>query len=104
VSQKAAAADLAKQPWTTSGLGMAMMPDLLSKTPPYIESVRAGSPVANAGLNSDDLVLFIGDTMVRSLRDLRNELRKNENADDLSITVLRGQALVPVTVSPNFEE
>ncbi len=97
-------AELAKNPWTLSDLGMQLMPDLLSKTPPYIESVFADSPVGKSGLRPDDLVMFVGDKLVRSLQDLRNELRKVENADDISITVLRNQQLIPVNISPEFDD
>lgn len=39
--------------------GIVLVPDVLDKTPPYIEEVIPGSPAAKAGLRPDDLIVFV---------------------------------------------
>ena len=91
---------LAKSPWTDQAMGIRMVPNLLIKTPPFIESVVSDSPGDAAGLKSDDLIMYVGTVMIRSWRDLAGELKKIEDQDDLQITVLRDRELVPVTLEP----
>ena len=94
---------LAKSPWTDRAMGLRLVPNLLIKTPPFIESVFAGKPAAIAGLQSDDLIMYVGPVMIRSYRDLAGELKKIEDKDDLQVTVLRDRELVPVTLEPMVE-
>ena len=39
--------------------GIILVPDVLDRTPPYIEEVVPGSPAARTGLRPDDLIVFI---------------------------------------------
>jgi serine protease Do len=39
--------------------GIILVPDVLERTPPYIEEVIPGSPAAKAGLKPNDLIVFI---------------------------------------------
>ncbi|MCS6977130.1 MAG: S1C family serine protease [Gemmatales bacterium] len=39
--------------------GIVLIPDILDRTPPYVEEVVPGSPAARAGLRPDDLIVFI---------------------------------------------
>lgn len=39
--------------------GIVLVPDILDRTPPYVEEVVPGSPAARAGLRPDDLIVFI---------------------------------------------
>lgn len=93
-------ASLAKSPWTIGQTGILFVPDVLPKTPPFVEAVNDGSVAAGAGIQSDDLVMYIGTTLIRSFRDLAANLKKIEDQDDLQITVLRNQKLIPLTLEP----
>src|SRR5690606_3588669 len=55
-------------------LGIILIPNVLPKTPPFIDQVRADSPAAREGLQPDDLILFVDDRLVSSSRALRDEL------------------------------
>ncbi len=54
----------------STGYGVVLVPDVLERTPPYVEAVRAASPAAAAGLKADDLIVLVGDHLVQSLHAL----------------------------------
>ncbi len=71
-------------------LGIRLVPDVLDRTPPFVEYVRAGSPAARAGLRPDDLVLLLGDQLIQSCSALREELEYIDLDGEVPLTVLRG--------------
>jgi S1-C subfamily serine protease len=75
-------------------LGVTLVPDVLEHTPPYIDDVRPNSPAAKAGLQRDDLVIFIDDTLVNSCRSVNDELSRRDRSDAVKWVVKRGQELV----------
>jgi serine protease Do len=74
-------------------LGILPVPDVLERTPPYVDLVRPGSPAAGAGLRPDDLILLVGDRLVQSCAALREELATIDFEDPVTITVLRDKDL-----------
>ena len=59
------------------------------------------SPSAAAGLMADDLIVYVNQQVVRSQKQLMDELQAVDNADRLSIVVLRNNQLQPVTIVPS---
>ena len=49
----------AARPATLAALGIMLVPDVLERTPAFVDQVRPGSPAARAGLLPDDLVLLV---------------------------------------------
>ncbi len=86
-------------PLTLEALGIVLVPDVLERTPPYVELVRAGSPAEKAGLQSDDLIVLLGDQLVQSCKLLRADLECVDAFDSVKITVLRGRDLMEFTLS-----
>jgi serine protease Do len=86
-------------PLTLEALGIVLVPDVLERTPPYVDLVRAGSPAEKAGLQSDDLVVLLGDQLVQSCKLLRVNLESVDAFDSVKITVLRGRDLMEFTLS-----
>lgn len=76
--------------------GIVMVPDVLFRTPAFIDSVRRGSDAAAVGLRADDLVLFVNGELLQSCRDLRRALGRLEAGGKLKLVVRRGDVLVPV--------
>jgi serine protease Do len=79
-------------------LGVVLIPDVLERTPPYVEQVRPGSPGEKAGIRSDDLIVLMGDQLVQSCKFLRAGLDYIDFQDPVKLTILRGQDLIEVTL------
>lgn len=85
-------------PMTLELLGIVLVPDVLSKTPPYVDRVRPGSPAAKAGLRADDLIVFLNDATINSGQLLRDELQLIDRIDEVRLVVLRGNELIKVSL------
>jgi serine protease Do len=77
-------------------LGLVMVPDVVYRTPAYVESVVPGSPAAKAGVVTEDLVVFVNDELVQSNRTLKTILGRIESGDTLRLVVRRKEKLVPL--------
>jgi len=93
-----------QQALSLSVLGLLTVPDVLQRTPPYVDQVEAGSPAAKAGLQADDLVVFVGDHLVQSCKALQKELEYVDRDDPVQITVLRGKELKRFVLQSGGEE
>lgn len=80
-------------------LGLLLVPDVLERTPPFVDLVRPQSAAARAGLMPDDLVLFVNDRLVQSCKALRAELERIDRLDGVRLTVIRGQQLIEVQLA-----
>ena len=87
-----------QEPVTLALLGIVLVPDVLHKTPPFIDSVRNSSPAAKGGLRPDDLILFVNDQIISSASMLREELSLIDRIDEVRLIVQRGQELVNVSL------
>lgn len=84
--------------------GIIPLPDVLDQTPAYIDGVAPGSPAEKAGVKADDLVMFVDDQLVQNLAQFRRELARWPAEKPVSLLVLRGGRLVPVTLEPRPEK
>jgi S1-C subfamily serine protease len=92
--------DRPDHPADLASLGLVLVPDVLERTPPYVDLVRSGSPAAVSGLKPDDLVVYLGENIVQSCKNLREELARLERDAELRVVVMRGQELVEVVIKP----
>jgi serine protease Do len=81
-------------------LGMILVPDLLDRTPPFIESVAAESPAARAGLRADDLVIAVGGQAVASRAAVQQALAVLATGDPVRLAVVRDGAIVECDLGP----
>jgi S1-C subfamily serine protease len=82
-----------------SSLGLVLVPDVLERTPPYVDLVRANSPAAAAGVRPDDLIVFVGENLVHSCSGFHNELEHVERGTPVKLVLMRGQELLEVELS-----
>jgi serine protease Do len=91
-------------PMDTGVLGINLVPDVLERTPAYVDQVRPGTAAARAGLQPDDLILLVGNHLTQSCKALRKELEMIDRADAVKITILRGQNLVEVRLQAGADD
>jgi len=80
-------------------LGALLVPDVVRRTPAYVELVEDGSPGAAAGLLTGDLIVLVDGDLVPSIRDLIARLALAEPGEPLDLVVRRGAELIPLTVT-----
>jgi serine protease Do len=88
------------EPWTLQQLGVRLVPEVLSNTPPFIDAVQPASPASKAQLRPDDLILFVNNVVVPSCTGMQEQMSLIDRIDPLRLTVQRGQELVEVMVEP----
>jgi serine protease Do len=59
------------------------------RAPPYIDRVSADSPASKAGLKPDDLILSLGGTPVRRVRDCESEFAKLRPGEETTVVYKR---------------
>ncbi len=76
--------------------GFLLVPDVVERTPAFIDSIQPETAAAKAGLKPDDLLLFINDELIQSCRTLHDVVGRLEPGDRLRLVVRRGNELVTV--------
>jgi serine protease Do len=76
--------------------GLVMVPDVIVRTPAFVDKVLTGSAAEKAGLKPNDLVLFADEQLVQSCRSFQELLGKLEAGDTLKLVVRRSGNLVPI--------
>jgi serine protease Do len=79
-------------------LGIVLVPDVVMRTPPYIDRVLPNSPAAKAGLRPDDLVVMIESQVTASCRDTHELVGRLEQDAEVRVGVLRGDVFTEVTL------
>ena len=86
-------------PLTLDHAGLVLVPNVLDKTPPYVERIVPGSPAERAKLRPDDLILYADGTLIPSQSALIEKLSYMDQDDVVSLTVLRDGQLVELTLN-----
>jgi S1-C subfamily serine protease len=87
-------------PHTLTLIGITLVPDVLTKTPPYIDQIDDGSIAQRSGLLSNDLILLVNSQRIDSQATLRSFLATIDQNDSYTMLVQRGQELVQIEVKP----
>lgn len=78
---------------TLAGLGIRLVPEVVEKTPPYVDGVVDDSRAARADVQPDDLILFLNGKPIQSCEEFRQELEWIDEADKIKCTFLRQETL-----------
>ena len=89
----------ADQP-TMADYGIVLVPNVIERTPPYVDRVVADSAADRAGVRPDDLIVGIGGRSVASRRDFERFLAASVPGEPLEITILRGKELLRISLQP----
>jgi serine protease Do len=90
--------DRPANPLSLAALGIVLVPDVVTRTPPYIDRVVANSPAAAAGLRPDDLLVMIDSQVASSCRQAMHSIERLERDATVRIGVLRGEQFLEVTL------
>lgn len=90
--------DRPDRPLSLHALGIVLVPDVVNRTPPYIDRVLPSSPAARAGLQPDDLVVMIGPHVASSCRDAVKLIERLEQDEPVRIAVLRDEQFLDFTL------
>ena len=94
------ASDLPERPATFASLGIRLVPNVVPRTPPYIDVVLPDSPAETAMLEPNDLVIAVGGMRTGTRDDVEQALLRMPIDESVRITLLRGNRLVDVELGP----
>jgi serine protease Do len=73
--------------------GMKFVPNVLERTPPYVDELIPGSPAAKAGVMVNDLVSFIDGEPIYSIKGFNEYMRRTRSDTVIRLEVRRGDNL-----------
>ncbi len=85
-------------------LGIILVPDLLDKTPPFVESIIPNSTAAQACVQPDDLLIAVGGKAVASRTAVQGALGRLAEGDPVLLTVVRQGSIVDLDLGPLQKE
>ena len=65
----------------------------------YVDQVQPGTPAAEAGLQTDDVIVAVNDVPIESMSDLVLEIRNLAVGEEVTVTYIRGSAEETVQVT-----
>ncbi len=75
------------------GIVLVLSPAGLTSTPPYVEEAPAGTPAAKAGLQPDDLILYVEGESVPTIKAFRETMKQYPPGVEVTIQLQRGNKL-----------
>ncbi|MGO8746739.1 MAG: S1C family serine protease [Thermoguttaceae bacterium] len=78
---------------TPALLGLVLVPDVMERTPPFVDEVLPDSSAAKVGIQPDDLIVLVENRLVPSCKMFCSELGYIDCEDKVKITVLRAQEM-----------
>jgi S1-C subfamily serine protease len=85
-------------PLALADLGLVLVPNVLERTPPFVDSVLSDSPAAKAGVRADDLIVVINKQLVQSCNAVNSELGQLPLDEEVKLVLLRAGELTEVTL------
>jgi len=73
--------------------GIKFVPNILERTPPYVDELFPNSPAAKSGVQINDLVSFIDGEPIYSIKSFNDFLRKTRPGTTIRLEVRRGDNL-----------
>ncbi|MFL5339518.1 MAG: S1C family serine protease [Gemmataceae bacterium] len=76
--------------------GIILVPNVVERTPPFVDGVRPDSPAAKAGLQPDDLIVYVDGEPVTSIKAYKEYMAKTQPGMPLKLEIRRGDKLIAV--------
>jgi serine protease Do len=84
-------AERPEEPLSFGMLGVVLVPDVVTRTPPFIDRVLPESAAARAGLRPDDLIVMVDAQVTTSCREAAELIARYEKHAPIRVSVLRDQ-------------
>jgi serine protease Do len=78
--------------------GIVLVPDVVQRTPPFVEELIPNSPGAKAGLRPDDLIVYVEGEQVVSVKEFREIMDRYPPGTELKFEVRRGDKLTTLSL------
>lgn len=79
--------------------GITFVPNVVERTPPYVEAVVPESPAAKAGLRPDDLIVYVDGEPIVSIASFRTIISRSRPGTTLKLEIRRGDKLMTVDLT-----
>jgi serine protease Do len=79
--------------------GIVFVPNVVERTPPYVEDVTPDSPAAKAGLRPDDLIVYLDGEPVNSIAAWMDMIDRIRPGTLIKLEVRRGDKLVSLELT-----
>lgn len=76
--------------------GIVLVPNVVDRTPPYVDLLIPGSPGQKAGLKPDDLIVYVDGLPVSSINMYREIVDRYRPGSEIKLEVRRGDKLTTV--------
>ena len=80
----------------TARFGLTMLPNVVERTPAWIDTVAKDSIAAKCGLQRGDLIVLVNDAVITSVTDFQQQLAAFRSGEKVALTINREQQLLPV--------
>jgi len=78
--------------------GIVLVPNVVERTPPYVDGVMLDSPAAKAGFKPDDLIVYVEGLPVNSISMYQEILDRFRPGTEVKLEVRRGEKLQTLTL------
>lgn len=78
--------------------GIILVPNVVERTPPFVEDTLPNSPAEKAGLRPDDLIVYVNGDKVVSIKEFRDIVDQARPGTEFKLEVRRGDKLTTITL------
>jgi serine protease Do len=78
--------------------GLILVPNVVERTPAFVEDTIPGSPAAKAGLRPDDLIVYVNGEKITSIKEFRDIVDKARPGTEFKLEVRRGDKLTTLAL------
>jgi serine protease Do len=79
--------------------GIVLVPDVVERTPPYVDDILPGSPAEKAGLQPDDLIVYVDGLPVPSIQMFNETIDRYRPNTELKLEVRRKDKLSTISLT-----
>lgn len=82
----------------TQRFGITLVPNVVERTPAFVDDVVPSSLAEQAGLQRGDLIVLLDDDIITSVIDFQKQMATRRPGSRIAITVNRDQQLLPISL------